>query len=57
MSDPVKVVTVPKTPFVFGDARFRVLYGPENDKGERPVAGVIREDLVSTLEGVLEQSE
>ena len=57
MADPVKIVTVPQSPFVFGDARFRVLYGPENDTGERPVAGVIREDLVSALETILEQSE
>lgn len=58
MSDePIKIVKVPASPFVFGDARFRVLYRPEMPNGLRPIVGVIREDMVSPLEELLERAE
>ena len=58
MSDePIKIIKVPTSPFVFGDDRYRVLYGPETEQGTRPLVGVIREDMVSPLEELLERAE
>lgn len=55
-TDPIKLIAVPVMPFEFGDARFRALYGPENEHGGRPLVGVVREDMVSLLEGELEKA-
>jgi len=57
MPRPIKIITVPAAPFVFGDDRFRVLYGPENEHGTRPLVGLVREDMVSALEDELERAQ
>lgn len=58
MSDEqIQIIKVPALTFEFGDKRFRALYGPENEKGGRPLAGLIEEQYVSALETVLEAGD
>ena len=49
-----RTIEVPDMPFLFGDGRFRVLYGPRASTGGRKIAGVIAEEYVEPLEAILE---
>lgn len=49
----IKLAAASEPPFVFGDARFRILYGPTDEQGQRPVVGLIREDTVAAIEDKL----
>lgn len=55
MVDKTKTIKLPDMPFMFGDARFRVIYGERDEKGGRELVGLIREDHVSILEGLMER--
>jgi hypothetical protein len=56
MNDDIKIIAAPPSTFVFGDGRFRVLYGPEHE-GRRKVIGLIQEDQVERLEVMLEYAD
>lgn len=47
-------IKIPKVTFAFGDTRYRVLYGPENDKGERKMIGCIDEMYVEKVSSMLD---
>jgi hypothetical protein len=49
-----KVVAIPRVSYAFGDKRFRVLYGPENEKGERQIVGVVDDAYVGRVQALLD---
>ncbi len=62
MNDDITVIKVPPVTFAFGDRKddvlgARVLYGPENEQGERKVVALVQDSAVELLEIMLEYAD
>lgn len=51
-----EMISIPEVRFMFGDKKFRSLYGPANDKGERWIIAFIDEAFVVELGEILDKA-